>query len=333
MPTPRKIRKNILTGNWEHYVELPQSDTHWLPGLYDYQGEFPIPIETHSLVRNGEGYLISYQDILFTDYEVASERLLPDRIDVYTEYDIKFTEFFPSTPLEVKFEISEPTTETVTLEAKVIGGFPYRSPDEHYYVKWEPAFLDGRHVKDLTNVKDLKLTEMGTGRYTLTIVDANKGLIISTVYVKDSHLIPLETLPDKTFRVALKFVATNLKSKTGTITAYILKGDSIPPHKIIWKEGNITRKRNSLTYEGAKLGETYEVIVRDSSDELPPIDGVPRQARETRNEITILESYFPDKLEEPISEPTVPTEPSTPPINTGGGGEEGGSNKQELVSE
>lgn len=252
MANKQIIRKNIITGEWEHYVDVPLFDNyHWAPGIFDYYGEFPVTTESQSLVRNGEDFLLSYEDVVYKDYEVTSKRKLPRYTDVKNIYDIRFDELYtPSTELSIFLAKKNRGTDTLDIEATIIGGYPYRHPDVHYDFYWTARNMDTTFIDAYNNSKNtLILKGVGTGFYKISVRDANRIFNSEAIRVSQSDFLNVKD--DQGLGVRLFFYSSDTIAARGTLRAVISSGNSTSPYTIEWKRGGVDG--------GIILEETVEI--------------------------------------------------------------------------
>ena len=246
MATKQTIRKNIITGEWEHYVDVPLfNDYHWVPGIFNYYGDFPPTETTHSLVRNGEDFILSYEDLYYEDYEIVTKRHLPEYDDVTNLYDIKFDELYtPKNSLNIVFSKRNPEYEFINIEAVPHGGYPYRHPNVHYQFRWKAIEFDGRYIQNFNNTKNSYTLEgIGIGKYELTITDANRNSYSKVVNItksdllKNIHVGPITT--PKPFSANLWFWSDDTSQQRGYLRVTVDPTGTEGPYTLEWRRGTI----------------------------------------------------------------------------------------------
>jgi len=265
MAIHQTIRKNIVTGEWEHYVDVPFfDDNHWVPGIFNYHGKFPITETTQSLMRNGEDFILSYEDVVYEDYETVTKRNLPEYQDVTNLYDIQFEELYkPESPISISFTKTNPTYETVDISATITGGYPYRSPNVHYKFNWTILEYESDYLSIFNAQKgNLKIDGIGKGLYQLTATDANGISVTETVEVETRDLLQKNRLPsseDLDLSVNLYFWSNDPVGKKGTLRAVINAGESISPYNVKWIKG--TEGGNVIGEEIVEISPMEDLLV------------------------------------------------------------------------
>jgi len=304
MATTIQIRKNSVTGEWEHYVESPvEGASRWVPGISTSQRATML-IEEQPLTRNAEDFLISFEDINYDNYEIPISRLLPTYTDVKNIYDKNFTELYtPTKELTVSLELTNPTLNTVDIKATVVGGYPYISPNKHYNIRWSATGVDSSTNRIFGNIKVKEILGAGVGEYFLTVIDSNGAFLTTSIKVTPNDFVKADpdiVVPPEVYGVELRFLITSnrysveegddeppsdqfpdengdiptepgvIDERRGELHALLTKGESVSPYEVYWTKNGIELTGavyNQLTLENVGIG-TYRIQITDANDEI-----------------------------------------------------------------